>query len=63
MPLPHPEIFAAFGPGVQLLLDDGKMRLEVEESGADSANTRVVTAALVRAQGRQRAGAVLPVSP
>src|SRR6516162_4171532 len=29
--LPHPEIFQALAPGVQLLLDDGKVRLEVEE--------------------------------
>jgi pyruvate kinase len=28
--LPHPEIFQALSPGVQLLLDDGKVRLEVE---------------------------------
>ena len=28
--LPHPEIFQALAPGVQLLLDDGKVRLEVE---------------------------------
>ena len=30
VPLPHPEVFAALAPGVQLLLDDGKIRLEVE---------------------------------
>ena len=28
--LPHPEIFQALSPRVQLLLDDGKVRLEVE---------------------------------
>ena len=27
-PLPHPEIFAALAPGTELLLDDGKIRLE-----------------------------------
>jgi pyruvate kinase len=27
--MPHPEIFQALSPGVQLLLDDGKVRLEV----------------------------------
>ena len=35
VPLPHPEVFAALAPGVQLLLDDGKLRLEVEEAGAE----------------------------
>ena len=31
--LPHPEIFAALIPGSDLLLDDGKLRLEVLECG------------------------------
>ncbi len=26
--MPHPEIFAALSPGVELLLDDGKVRLD-----------------------------------
>ena len=30
-PLPHPEIFAALEPGTELLLDDGKVRLKVDE--------------------------------
>ncbi|MGH8808765.1 MAG: pyruvate kinase, partial [Noviherbaspirillum sp.] len=30
-PLPHPEIFAALAPGKELLLDDGKLRLRVEQ--------------------------------
>ena len=34
VPLPHPEVFAALAPGVQLLIDDGKVRLEVETAGA-----------------------------
>jgi pyruvate kinase len=40
--LPHPEIFAALEPGARLLLDDGKLRLEVTDCGADYADTRVV---------------------
>ena len=32
IPLPHPEVFAALEPGVHLLIDDGKVRLEVEEA-------------------------------
>lgn len=41
--LPHPEILAALEPGHAILIDDGKLRLEVEavDSGR-SASTRVV---------------------
>ncbi|MFZ7092342.1 pyruvate kinase [Primorskyibacter sp. 2E233] len=41
--LPHPEIFAALKPGSHLLVNDGKIRLRVEECGADFANCTVVT--------------------
>jgi hypothetical protein len=40
--LPHPEIFTALVPGAELLLDDGKLRLEVVSCGPDFAETRVV---------------------
>jgi pyruvate kinase len=40
--LPHPEIFAALAPGAVLLLDDGKLRLEVTDCGSDYAETRVL---------------------
>ncbi len=40
--LPHPEILAALRPGHALLLDDGKVRLIVEEAASDRAVTRVV---------------------
>ncbi|KFE35968.1 pyruvate kinase [Thioclava atlantica] len=36
--LPHPEIFAALEPGSELLVNDGKIRLKVEDCGADYAN-------------------------
>lgn len=36
--LPHPEIFQALEPGSQLLVNDGKIRLRVEECGADFAD-------------------------
>ncbi|MCH7544057.1 MAG: pyruvate kinase, partial [Proteobacteria bacterium] len=42
-PLPHPEVFAAIKPKQELLIDDGKVRLEVEECGEDFADTRVIT--------------------
>ncbi len=41
--LPHPEILAALKPGHALLLDDGKVRLIVEEASPERAVTRVVT--------------------
>ncbi|MBA4789186.1 MAG: pyruvate kinase [Rhizobiales bacterium] len=40
--LPHPEILAALEPGHTLLLDDGKVRLEVEDASPRRAVTRVV---------------------
>ncbi|WP_102225554.1 pyruvate kinase [Acidimangrovimonas sediminis] len=36
--LPHKEIFAALEPGSTLLVNDGKIRLKVEECGPDFAN-------------------------
>ena len=39
--LPHPEIFAALEPGSSLLVNDGKIRLEVNDCGADFANCTV----------------------
>jgi pyruvate kinase len=61
--LPHPEIFQALSPGVQLLLDDGKIRLEVESCGPGKATTRVlVGGALSDRKGVSVVGAVLPLS-
>ena len=40
--LPHPEIFAALAPGATLLLDDGKLRMEVTACGEDYADTKVL---------------------
>jgi pyruvate kinase len=41
--LPHVEIFKALQPGASLLVNDGKIKLAVEECGDDFANCRVVT--------------------
>jgi pyruvate kinase len=63
VPLPHPEVFAALSPGVHLLIDDGKIRLEVEEAGPGSATARVLVAGpLSERKGVSVVGAVLPVS-
>lgn len=40
--LPHPEIFAAIKPGEHLLLNDGRIRLEVIEASLKRIETRVV---------------------
>jgi pyruvate kinase len=40
--LPHPEIFAALNPRSVLLLDDGRIRLEVTDCGPDYAETKVL---------------------
>ncbi len=63
-PLPHREIFAAIGPGTELLLDDGKLALRVETSGVDYAETVVVTGGrLSERKGVNVPNVVLPLSP
>ena len=62
-PLPHPEIFAALEPGMTLLLDDGKLRLEVQDCGPEYAETLVVTGGpLSDRKGVNVPEAVLPIS-
>jgi pyruvate kinase len=62
-PLPHPEIFAALKPGAELLLDDGRLRLKVEHSGPDFAETRVVIGGMLSdRKGVNVPGVVLPLS-
>ncbi len=39
--LPHPEIFAALEPGASLLVNDGKIRLKVDDCGPDFADCTV----------------------
>ncbi|HMA16421.1 MAG: pyruvate kinase [Bacteroidota bacterium] len=63
-PLPHPEIFAALSPGTSLLIDDGKLRLEVQDCTPDYAQTRVVTGGTLRDhKGVNLPGVILPISP
>ena len=62
-PLPHPEIFAAIEPGVELLLDDGRIRLRVEEVSESHARTTVaVGGPLSDRKGVNVPGVVLPVT-
>ncbi len=61
--LPHPEIFAALKPGTDLLLDDGKIRLEVVDCGADFAETRVVAGGMLsERKGVNVPSVLLPIS-
>jgi pyruvate kinase len=61
--LPHPEVYAALQPGIEILLDDGKMRLTVERCGADFAEAIALTAGtLSDRKGLNLPGAVLPLS-
>jgi pyruvate kinase len=61
--LPHPEIFAALAPEVELLLDDGKLRLVVERCGEGWAETRVVVGGMLSdRKGVNVPGVVLPLS-
>jgi pyruvate kinase len=62
-PLPHPEIFEALEPGTELLLDDGKVRLQAESCGAEYAETVCrVGGALSDRKGVNVPNAVLPLS-
>lgn len=63
-PLLHPEIFAAVQPGTELLVDDGKVRLRVDQSGSDFAETTVLVGGAVSdRKGVNVPGVVLPISP
>jgi pyruvate kinase len=61
--LPHPEILEAVGPGDDLLVDDGKVRLRVRAKHADALDTTVITPGPVsNRKGVNVPGAVLPIS-
>ena len=62
--LPHPEIYAAVSEGTELLLDDGRLRLEVTKVGKDFLETRVLVGGkLSNRKGVNVPRAVLPVGP
>src|SRR5947209_2869066 len=62
--LPHPEIFAALKTDANLLLDDGKIRLQVVDCGARFADTRVVVGGMLsERKGVNVPDVVLPLSP
>jgi len=60
--LPHPELFAAIGAGQSLLLDDGRIRLEVLASDSCSIRTRVLNGGVLSdRKGVNVPDAVLPI--
>jgi pyruvate kinase len=62
--LPHKEILQALEPGVALLLDDGRIRLNVMECSSDGAETEVVIGGtLSDRKGVNVPGVILPLSP
>jgi pyruvate kinase len=62
--LPHPEIFQAVRPGAELLLDDGRIRLRIDEVEQKSLRTTVqVGGTLSDNKGVNLPNVVLPLSP
>jgi pyruvate kinase len=62
--LPHPEIIEALQPGMSLLLDDGRLRLQVTSKQADAVITEVVAGGeLSDRKGVNVPEAVLQLSP
>ncbi|MFI8479216.1 pyruvate kinase [Pseudomonas sp. NPDC078700] len=62
--LPHPEIIEALQPGMSLLLDDGRLRLEVTAKHADAVDTKVIAGGeLSDRKGVNVPEAVLQLSP
>ncbi len=60
--LPHPEIFQAMVPGMDLLLNDGTVRLRVDDFGPDYANTTVINGGrLSNKKGVNIPGVPLPI--
>ncbi len=60
--LPHPELFAVIAGGQSLLLDDGKLRLEVLDSDGQSIRTRVINGGVLSdRKGVNVPDAVLPI--
>jgi pyruvate kinase len=61
--IPHKEIFAALKPGMDVLLDDGRIRLRVEECGDTWAHTRILIGGeLSERKGINVPDVVLPIS-
>ncbi len=61
--VPHPEIFKALEPGTDVLIDDGKIRLRIEEKTDDNIRTRVLSGGKLKSRkGINLPDVVLPIS-
>ena len=61
--LPHPEIFAAVRPESMLLVDDGRIRLQVIECGKEQLRAKVTVGGLLKSnKGVNLPGVMLPLS-
>ena len=64
IPLPHPEIFAAAAPGHHLLIDDGRVRVEITGLGDDHIDAKVLFGgAISNRKGVNVPNTVLELSP
>ncbi len=64
IPLPHPEIFEAIMPKQQLLIDDGRVRVEVTGIGHDWIDAKVLVGGMIsNRKGVNLPGTVLNMSP
>jgi pyruvate kinase len=62
--LPHPEILNAVTNDTDLLLDDGRIRLRVEEIGDGYVDTVITTSGIISDhKGVNLPGVILPISP
>ena len=62
--VPHPEIFAAVRPGDEMLLDDGRLRLNVTSKSNAEVETQVLVGGrLSDRKGINLPGVMLPISP
>jgi pyruvate kinase len=61
--LPHPQIFEAVAPGHTLLLDDGKLRMRVEEASPKRIRATVITGGrLASRKGVATPDSILPIT-
>ncbi len=59
----NPEIYPTLEPGIELLLDDGKLKLVVEQNNGDSVDTKVLVGGMLsNHKGINIPGAILPMS-
>jgi pyruvate kinase len=62
--LPHPQIFEAVEPGHILLLDDGKIRMQVIDKTANTIDAKVLVAGpLASRKGIAMPDSILPITP